>query len=496
MKTMHKWTLQNPFLEDFEPVVKEILDWISRSGIETYQREGRPPFIQATRADRKRFIKLCHRGFAAGQELLIDNLLALKRQQKNYSFKLKEARKAGHKDDVTRIVNIVRVLEQREWVLRSMADFLALQMLRDEKWKVHRLIHFDQPPAISEEAVQAARKFARLSNTADLLAFSLVTDITSCIHAGDILKVDFSGPKPRLLCIELKEGSINKEITKIIDGSANLSPEILEIFRAKHGDAGVKQLSRAQRQHERLAITAETVKRERGMDISTGKEIIIPPDVLVLENWLKLFERLITEVRSRGFAITEIEGALQIAAYGADISGDHSGAIAHAIYHMLDPDKPCLLEDNTETELKQIRDRLEPLIDFRSAIYYGDFLTPWILGQDNLILDIVFGRIVILMHFDPYGLIKLSEKMKLPLRWATKAEKAKDAHEKEVMQPMKFKHGILVTTANEPMVYVGPGWFKRVLFDFTLPSWLIRGIYHMREDIIREVKAETKECIN
>ena len=497
MKSMHKWTLQNPFLEDFEPVVREILPWISRAGIETYQREGRPPITQATRTDRKRFIKLCHRGFAAGQELLIDNLLALKRQQINYSLKLKEARKSGHKDDAAHIIQIVRVLEQREWVLRSMADFLALQMLRDEKWKIHRLIHFDEPPAISEAAVEAARKFARLSNAADHLTFSLVTDITSCIHAGDILKVDFSGLKPKLSCIELKEGSINKEITEIVAGAADLSLEILEMFRAKHGDTAIKQLRRVQRQHERLAITAETIKRERGMDISTGKEIIIPSDVLALGNWLKLFERLITEVRSRGFAITEIEGALQIAAYGGDISGDHSGAIAHAIYHMLDPDKPCLLEDNAETELKQMRDRLEHLIDFRSAIYYGDFLTPWVVGEDNLILDIVFGRIVILMHFDPHGLMKLSQKMKLPLRWATKAESAKHAHEKEVLQPMKFKHGILVTTANEPMVYVGPGWFKRVLFDFTLPSWLIRGVYHSREDMIKEVKAgETKKYPN
>ena len=47
-----------------------------------------------------------------------------------------------------------------------------------------------------------------------------------------------------------------------------------------------------------------------------------------------------------------------------------------------------------------------------------------------------------------------------------------------------------MTTANEPMSYVGQGWFKRVLFDFTLPSDLIRGMYHAREDIIREVKAK------
>jgi hypothetical protein len=485
MKSMHKWTLQNPLLEDFEPVVREILPWISRAGIETYQREGRPPITQATKADRKRFIKLCHRGFAAGQELLIDSLLALKRQQKSYSLKLKEARKSGRKEDAAHIIKIIRTLEQREWVLRSMADFLGLQMLRDEKWKIRRLIHFDEPPAISEEAVEAARKHARLSNAADHLTFSLVTDITSCIHAGDILKVDFSGPKPKVSCIELKEGSINKEITKIVTGTAAPSPEILEMFRARHGDTAIKQLSRVQRQHERLTITEETIKRERGMDISTGKEIMISSDVLALGNWLELFERLIAGVRSRGFAVTEIEGALQIAAYGGNISGDHTGAIGHAIYHMLDPDKPCLLEDNVEIELKQMRDRLEPLINFRSAIYYGDFLTPWALGEDNLILDIVFGRVVVLMHFDPYGLIKLSEKMKLPLRWATKAERAKDAREKEVFQPMKFKHGILVTTANEPMVYVGPGWFKRVLFDFTLPSWLIRGIYHSREDMIK-----------
>lgn len=295
---MHNWSLQDPLLEDFEPVVKEILHLTSQAGIEVYQREGRPPVTGADvpRKDRKRFYRLCHRGFAAGQELLIDNLLALKRQQKSYSLKLKETRKAGYKDDAARIVKVVRVLEKREWVLRSMADFLALQMFRDEKWKIRRLMHFIEPPTISDVAVQAARKFARLSNAADLLTFSLVTDITSCIHAGDILKVDFSGLRRKLSCIELKEGSVNKEITEIIDGPANLSPEVLEMFRTKHGDTGVKQFSRIQRQHERLALTEETIKKERGMDIFTGKEIIIPPDVLVLGNWSKSFDRIITNV--------------------------------------------------------------------------------------------------------------------------------------------------------------------------------------------------------
>lgn len=62
------------------------------------------------------------------------------------------------------------------------------------------------------------------------------------------------------------------------------------------------------------------------------------------------------------------------------------------------------------------------------------------------------------------------------------------------MQPMMFRHGILVTVADEPRMLVGPGWVKRVMFDFILPSWLIRGAYHGREDIIREV--ERKEGKN
>ena len=375
-----------------------------------------------------------------------------------------------------------------------MADFLALQMFRDEKWKIRRLMHFLKPPAISEEAVQAARKYARLSNAFDLLTFSLVTDITTCIHAGDILKVDFSDLRPKLSFIELKEGSVNREISNVMEGSLEPSPEVLEMFREKHGEDGVKQLSRVQRQHERLAITAGTITRERGMDIFTGREIIIPPDVLTLENWSMLFERLIADIRKNGVAFMEIEGALQVVGYENDILGASSGAAAHVIYHMHDRHKPCLLKDDAETELKQIRDRLEPLVNFRSSIYYGDFIAPWMFGEEDLILDIVFGRIVILMHLDPYGLIQLSEKMKLPLRWATRVERAKEAHSPQSMQPMMFRHGILLTVADEPRMLVGPGWVKRVMFDFILPSWLIRGAYHGREDIIREI--ERKEGKN
>jgi len=221
---MSNWTLQHPFLDDFEPIVKEVLRLVSHAGIEAYQREGRPPVTGAgvPRKDRKRFYRLCHRGFAAGEELLIDALLALKRQQKNYALGLKQSRKAHNKEEIQRIIEVSRVLENREWVLRSMADFLALQMFRDEKWKIRRLMHSLKPPVISEEAVQASRKYAKLSNASDLLTFSLVTDITTCIHAGHVLKVDFSDLKPVISCIELKEGSVNREISNIMEGSLDV----------------------------------------------------------------------------------------------------------------------------------------------------------------------------------------------------------------------------------------------------------------------------------
>ena len=260
------------------------------------------------------------------------------------------------------------------------------------------------------------------------------------------------------------------------------------MFLARHGEKGIKQLNRIQRQHERLAITANTIKRERGMDIFTGREIIIPPDILHLDNWSTSFKRLIAGVRENGVAVVEIEGALQVVGYKNDMERDSLGAAAHGIYHMLERQKPCLLEDDAETELKQMRDRLEPLMNFRSSIYYGDFLAPWMLGEEDLILDIVFGRIVVVMHLDPYGLIQLSEKMKLPLRWATRAERAKDANSPIGLQAVRFRNGILVTAADEPKMFVAPGWVKRVMFDLILPSSLVRGGYEGREVMIREAK--------
>jgi hypothetical protein len=97
------------------------------------------------------------------------------------------------------------------------------------------------------------------------------------------------------------------------------------------------------------------------------------------------------------------------------------------------------------------------------------------------------------MHLDPFALIRLSEKTNLPLRWATRGERAGKAHEAKGMQPLNFRHGILTTVADEPRIYVGPGWLKRVMFDLATPSCMIRGISDGREQIMREAKKRDRK---
>lgn len=478
---MNDWELYAPLLNDFEPTAREILYWISRAGIEAYKKEGHPQPPTTDRANMKRFLKLCHRGFARGQELLIENLLAVRRQHKSYALKLKEARKEKRKEEVDRIINMVRVLENRELVLRSMADFLALQMLRDQKWVIHRFTHSTEPPPFSEDAIQAAHHFARVSNAANLLKFSLVTDITSCVHAGDILQIDRNGIDAKISIIELKGGSVNEEISEILGDSFKSSDETRETFKVRHGESGIKQLNRIQRQHERLYAAKSLLENDQGKDILTGKEIRLPKDIIFLENWFELFAQILMDVRRWGIGLREVEGVLQVVAYRHDFPGASRESVAHAIYHILEPDNRCVLKEDAQKEFSKMRDRLEPLMDMRSSIYYGDFLTPWILpgADENTIFDILFGRTVILMHLDPFGLIRLSEKMKLPFRWATREEEAKTAQDRTVAQPMKFLHGILVTGEREPKMVLGPGWFKRIWFDFASPSQLIRDSYKL-----------------
>jgi hypothetical protein len=478
---MNNWELCDPLLKDFEPTVREIFYLISRAGMEAYKKEGRPQPALMDRANMKRFLKLCHRGFARGQELLVENLLTVRREHSNYALKLKGARKEKRKEDVSRIINVMRVLENRERVLRSMADFLALEMLRDQKWVIHRFTHSTESPPFSENAIQAAHHFARMSNAAGFLKFSLVTDITSCIHAGDILQIDRNDIDPRISIIELKEGAVNKEIFQVLGDSFKPPDETLEAFKARHGESGIKQLTRIQRQHERLSAAISILESDQGMDILTGTEIHLSKDIIFLENWFDLLAQILMDVRKRGIAFREVEGVVQIVAHRHNFPGVSRRSVAHAIYHILDPDNPCLLKEDAQKEFSGMRDRLEPLMDLRDSIYYGDFLAPWVLpgADENTILDILFGQTVVLMHLDPLGLIRLSEKMELPLRWATREEEAKSAQDRAVAQPMRFRHGILITAERGPKIVLGPGLFKRIWFDFALPSQLIRDTYKL-----------------
>lgn len=480
---MTKWELEHPELSPFEPRVREIAHQFFRAGIEAFTRAGGAiDQVKGNPKARKTFLKLCHRGYDVGQSMIVEDLIGLVEQKRELTDNQKVARQARDKDKSAELENMLSILDTRETVLRSLADTIALLMLGDQKWIIRRYIHHEGPTAVSRTALNAAQRYARFENAARPSSFSLITDITSCIHAGDILKIDFTTGNARVRPIELKEGKINREIARLLHDSPQPTAEDLSKFEQLHGSKAIKQIKRVQNQQHRVKSTIETIKTERGKDVLTGQNFLTSERPLVLETWHEEFIKLLNTIKKRGRAAITVEGCLNIVGYQSR-TGITPGVAAHLIYHRLIRDPNCMgLEEGDA-----IRNRVRMLFDFRQALEDCDYLTPWTFPGDHpdVVMDIIFGRTIIKLHIDPDRLIELSTEMELPLRWATRKEMKFLAESKQVSRPASFGGKALITDRDEPTMFVGPGMVKRVMFDFTKPSSLVRMAYHEYDRIRR-----------
>ena len=239
------------------------------------------------------FVRTCHAGFAMAQHLIVDELITLHQRQRELTTQLGIVRRERDKASQNKIKQLLGTEKFKEQVIRKLADSIAWQLLRNQNYIARRLyIGEDSPPSIDKSNLASVVKVINELNAKDPLSFALISDTTSFIQVGDVLRIHHNG----IEIIEVKEGEKNLQAITILE-SLEESSEIEEKKLAgEHGQDLAKQITRMSRQQKRAQRAVNVLNTGSGPDTSTGIPIQVKdvefPESKYLSDLKNLFEEL------------------------------------------------------------------------------------------------------------------------------------------------------------------------------------------------------------
>ena len=150
---------------------------------------------------------------------------------------------------------LIRDLDHKEAILRTVANSMIWTMFRSRRWIVRRLWAKGQPvpvTSISRETTLFVDDVNKSPNSVALMA-----DITSLVDVGDVIVAHLGPQDPKIQIVELKEGHINDRIVSMVEergtDPAAVPPEVLDEIDREIGPHGRKHFYRVARQMRKSA---------------------------------------------------------------------------------------------------------------------------------------------------------------------------------------------------------------------------------------------------
>lgn len=412
-----------PELPPFKPVLQSILRMAFTAGLQVLESRGQTmEAIKSDQAARSRFIRGCHRGYDKAQQRIGSEVIALQHQIENAEAEAKELRQ--RKDPGGKLVrNRIVVLRNRQLALRRIVDSLLHVITHPDTWILRRLIVEDRVYGIDSNVVKRALSIAEERNRDSRLRFSLVSDLSTIVHIGDLVERSFVPGDRKWKIIELKEGRMNEVLSGILDEAKRNDPEIESHVMATLGKVAAKQVSRIQRQTHRMREVRRIMTTDSGSDPRTNVPIMMTPDPIVTEDYKDAIGRVVDTARARGFGGASLPGGVHLVGLRRDHTvGDYVGALNHTFFHMRYASRPCRLTDGiaeAQQELREMKDG-SVFVDLVAHSMYSQWGTPVYLWLDHKETpDLVMGDIRVFAQFDALAFFALAAEEGIKLSWVT-----------------------------------------------------------------------------
>jgi len=453
---------------DFETVVREIGNLAFAHGLKT----GGLAFPSDGQEKKARFIAACHEGYALAQNRLIEELVKIEDELLDSKNNLKELRRSRDVNAIKQTESKIFVLENQRYILKKIGDGLAWTILRGELWKMRRFYLGEKPRYLRSTNLESVKRVVDERNK-DKMRFALMTDLTSCIQVGDIIEISFADKHLNL--IEVKEGVMNEKITDVLDSFSKTHCErIPYLFAKQESLPALKQLIRTVKQDQRMDEVVKVIRTGKGKDLSLNKQLFIPDKYYIEEDYFDEIREAANECKQKGFSIKGIDGCLLIGMFDQEMAHDSQLGFAHSIYHLKHPEAQCLLETTPERgreEIESIIAERYPVHDLIQGLRIPSAMPPFLWPVENeLIMDIVFRRKVMLLYLDFEKMFQLASSFGIKCEWAErKAEtnwKPKDFFSQFGKRPLLTKCG--------RQLLMGDGTLARIIFNGVRPASVLR----------------------
>lgn len=467
-------------LEDFEPILARLLETAFTHGIRALNSAGMNlERVSGDKAAFRRFVRGCHYGYDLAQREIANRVIRTEAQIVAAEEELRELRRTNQRDHVRDMVKLVRVLRDRELILRRIVDSVLYTMVGRESWVLRRMILSDRIRRIDPRVLEHTARIAAERNRADRMKFNVVADLTTVVQIGDLVEIDWTIPgEKKWRLVELKEGKINEILSGLIESKDGvLSIEDIELIRKTLGRHAPKQAMRMMTQQGRLREFRKLLDTGSGKDISSDKPIIMSRGTVALEDYGEAVHFVYRNACKEGISHAVVDGCLRLVGMSREkLQGTGPIALRHVFYHLANPEQACKLGDpERKKEELQLLSSVPPFTDLVKHNFMSQWGEPILLQQDRgLVLDLVMGRIRIFVQFDFGAFFQVAEADGVKMTWITGKDAEEIKQDSSRIPGSPDAWGVRVQLPNGDVRELLSGFFARAISDFVSPRELLR----------------------
>lgn len=452
------------FDSKFEKVIRDIFYYITKYGID---KSGFKKSDISNESKIKEFFEFCHEGWSFAQDNILKNLISLEKHLKNYKNLLKKARRDRDKIHIDEYRDEIGLINTRIEIFRKLADTIAWQMINDEKYIARRLFQEKKPMNLLESNIDSVVKIVRKMNL-DKSSFSLISDLTTFVQLGDILKINTAKDVSGLTFFEYKDGVVNEKIFETISSIEKTKClKILDFAQKEYGPYFIDQFERILKQIRKAKNLENILNKGFGEDYHTGLEVRIPKNRLQLQFYNNYINKGIQQVAEKGYFYGNVDYCLFIGIYGKKCNFPDPDLIFRLACS-------ADISDFLNTDIKENPGRKEDILLYSVYDIRNSFSIPLsipLFRKDfpfDFIMDLIMGRAFIFLYFDFDIFFKILKELKINARWSTHKE-FENIDSKIKKYLIKKNSRVICLEFDEKIGYIGYSTLMRILFDGMTP---------------------------
>lgn len=480
--------LDHPSLAPFEPILLDLHHYAFHAGIDALQERGLlrvdselPSVLRNNPSAVRRFFRGCHYGFDLTQRKVGKLVIEQEILARDHRLKLKQARRDRDATQITGIIEILQCISNRQLMLRRLIDSILWQMVSQEPWLLRRTLISESIAPVDPAVLERTLTTAGERNREDRRCIHIVSDLTTAVQIGDLIRLCIDSNPRRWEIIELKEGRVNDALLGLIGQDAGSAESIdVEKIEETLGPKGVSQVRRMLRQKEREKAIENFRTIDKGIDPLTKEIIELSPDPVEVVDYFDRLKRACPAAKQSEAAAFVVDGCLRVMVVTKSFySAQGWNGIAHNFFHWSHKETACKLSvaEERDREIEAIGE-IWPFLDLTTANLQAQWPAPlfmWPLPK-ALIFDLALGRLRAFAQLDFDGLFSLAAARGMELSWLTQKDTKGVVSRSQVIPGSPHSRGVLAKmpgVSKHGSMQLMSGSFARLFLEWMTPQHLL-----------------------